>query len=69
MKKEQKAHVINVKYEIKHFYYLEKYRYYIKGRKKQFEKEYNRLCNIYGKKSKPFNLPHNHSTVCNSWQE
>ena len=32
------------------FYYQEKYRYYIRGKKKQFEKEYNLLCNISEKK-------------------
>ena len=41
MKKEQTPHIINVKYEVKNFYYQEKYRYYIKGKMFKFEKQYN----------------------------
>ena len=46
MKKEQKTHIINVKYKMKNFYYQEKYIHYIKGKKTQFEKQYNLLCNL-----------------------
>ena len=49
MKKEQTPHIINVKYEVKNFYYQEKYRHYIKGIKLQFEKQHNLLCNLYDK--------------------
>ena len=45
-KKEQKPSIINVKHEVKHFYYQEKYRQYIKGRRVQFDKQYN-LLNLY----------------------
>ena len=36
MKKEQKPNTINVKNDVKNFYYQEKYRHYIRGRGKQF---------------------------------
>ena len=45
-KKEQKPSIVNVKYEVKNFYYQEKYRQYIKGRRVQFDKQYN-LLNLY----------------------
>ena len=45
-KKEQKPSIINVKHEVKIFYYQEKYRQYIKGRRVQFDKQYN-LLNMY----------------------
>ena len=49
-KTEQKPSIINVKHEVKTFYYQEKYRHYIKGKKIQFEKQYNLLCKLYDKK-------------------
>ena len=49
-KKEQKTNILNVKNEVKNFYYQEKYRHYIKGKKIQFEKQYNLLSNLYDKK-------------------
>ena len=48
-KKEKKTHIINVKYEVKTFYYQEKYRQYIKDKKTQFEKQYNLLSRLYDK--------------------
>ena len=39
MKKEKSPHFLNVKYEVKNFFYQEKYRQYIKGRKHQFDKQ------------------------------
>ena len=47
MKKEKSPHFLNVKYEVKNFFYQEKYRQYIKGRKHQFDKQYSLLCNYY----------------------
>ena len=47
MKKEQTPNIINVKNDVKNFYYLEKYRHYIRGKGKQFDKEYILLSNIY----------------------
>ena len=53
MKKEQKTHIINVKYEVKLFYYQEKYRHKIKGKKKRNTTSYV----IYKKRrSKPHNF-------------
>ena len=49
-KKEQKPNVINVKYEIKNSCYQEKYQQYIKGKKIQFEKQYNLLSMFYDNK-------------------
>ena len=48
--KKKTPHIINVKYEVKNFYYQEKYRYYIKGKKHQLEKQYNLLCKHYDTK-------------------
>ena len=45
-KKEQKPNIVNVKHEVKNFYYQEKYRQYIKGKRVQFDKQYN-LLNLY----------------------
>ena len=42
-KKEQIPHILNVKHEVKNFYYQENYRQYIKGRNKLFDKQYNLL--------------------------
>ena len=50
MKKEQRPRIVNVKYEVKNFYYQEKYRHYIKGKKAQYDKQYNLLSNVYDKK-------------------
>ena len=47
MKKERPPHFINVKYEVKNCFYQEKYRQYIKGKKNQFDKQYNLLCTYY----------------------
>ena len=47
MKNERSPHFMNVKYEVKNFFYQEKYKQYIKGRKNQFDKQYNLLCNYY----------------------
>ena len=33
MKNEKSPHILNVKHEIKNFYFQEKYRYYVKGKK------------------------------------
>ena len=47
MKKERRPHFINVKLEVKNFFYQEKYRYYIKGKNNYFDKPYNLLCTYY----------------------
>ena len=47
VKRERKPHLLNVKYEVKSFYYQEKYRQYIKGNRTRFEKQYNLLINLY----------------------
>ena len=47
MKRERKPHLPNVKYEVKSFYYQEKYKQYIKGNRTRFEKQYNLLINLY----------------------
>ena len=49
MKKEQRPHLLNVKSEIKTFYYEEIYRCYIKGKGTLFEKQYILLLNIFSK--------------------
>ena len=49
MKKKQKTHILNVKNEMKKFYYKEKYRCYMKGKGTLFEKQYILLANIYSK--------------------
>ena len=46
-KKEQIPHILNVKHEVKKFYYQEKYRQYIKGRNRIFDKQYNLLTICY----------------------
>ena len=48
MKKEQKPHILQVKNEVKKFYF-EKYRHYIKGKGQLFDKHYILLTNIYVK--------------------
>ena len=47
MKKEQKPSIQFVKNDIKNFYFQEKYRYYIKGREKVFDKQYILLSNTF----------------------
>ena len=47
MKKEQRPHMLNVKNEVKKFYFEEKYRCYLKGKGNLFEKQFNLLSNIY----------------------
>ena len=47
MKKEQKPCILYVKNDTKKFYFQEKYRFYIKGRKNLFDKQYQLLSNIY----------------------
>ena len=47
MKKEQKTHFLNVKNEVRKFYYVEKYRSYLKGKGTLLEKQYILLSNIY----------------------
>ena len=46
-KKEQIPHILNVKHEVKKFYYQEKYRQYIKGSNRIFDKQYNLLTICY----------------------
>ena len=43
MKKEQKPHLLNVKNEVKKFYFEEKYRFYLKGKGNLFEKQFTLL--------------------------
>ena len=45
--KKERPHFINVKYEDENFFYQEKYRQYIKGKKNQLDKQYNLLCTFY----------------------
>ena len=40
IKKEQQPSILNVKNDIKNFYYQEKYRHYIIGKGQQFDEEY-----------------------------
>ena len=40
IKKEQQLGILNVKNDIKNSYFQEKYRHYIRGRGKQFDKKY-----------------------------
>ena len=47
MKKEQIPSIFSIKNDIKNFYFLEKYRHYVKGKGIQFEKQYSLLSNIY----------------------
>ena len=46
---EQKTHFINVKNDIKNYYFQEKYRYYIRGKGQIFDKQYLLLSNLYVK--------------------
>ena len=47
MKKEQRPHILNIKIEVKKFYYEEKYRCLLRGKGPLFEKQYYLLSNIY----------------------
>ena len=47
MKKEQNPHLLNVKNEVKKFYFEEKYRCYLRGKGTLFEKQFTLLSNIY----------------------
>ena len=47
MKKEQRPHILNIKNEVKKFYYEEKYRCLLRGKGTLFEKQYILLSNIY----------------------
>ena len=47
MKKEQRPHILNIKNEVKKFYYEEKYRCLLRGKGQLFEKQYYLLSNIY----------------------
>ena len=47
MKKEQIPNIFSIKNDVKNFYFLEKYRYYVKGKGTLFEKQYSLLSNIY----------------------
>ena len=47
MKKEQKPSIFNVKNDVNFFYFLEKYRHYVKGKGRLFDKQYLLLSNIY----------------------
>ena len=46
MKKEQKPHISHVKNEVKKFYYEDKYRHYVQGKVRYFDKQ-NNLLNIF----------------------
>ena len=47
MKKEQRPHILNIKNEVKKFYYEEKYRCLLRGKGTLFEKQYILLSNTY----------------------
>ena len=47
MKKEHKPHIAQVKNEVKRLYYEDKYRQYIQGKGRLFDKQYNLLNNFY----------------------
>ena len=47
MKKEQKPHIAQVKNEVKKFYFEEKYRQYVQGKGRLFDKQYILLNNFY----------------------
>ena len=48
MKKEQiPSSIFSIKNDVKNFYFLEKYKHYVKGKGIQFEKQYSLLSNIY----------------------
>ena len=47
MKKEQTPNIFNIKNDVRNFYFLKKYRHYVKGKGKLFEKQYLLLSNVY----------------------
>ena len=47
MKKEQQPNIFTIKNDVKTFYFLEKYRSYVKGKGRLFEKQYSLLTRIY----------------------
>ena len=47
IKKEQIPNIFSIKNDVKNFYFFEKYRHYVKGKGKLFEKQYSLLSNIY----------------------
>ena len=47
MKKEQIPNIFSIKNDVRNFYFLEKYRHYVKGKGKLFEKQYSLLSNVY----------------------
>ena len=47
MKKEQQPNIFTIKNDVKNFYFLEKYRSYVKGKGRLFEKQYSLLTRIY----------------------
>ena len=47
VKKEQIPNIFSIKNDVKNFYFLEKYRYYVKGKGTFFEKQYSLLSNNY----------------------
>ena len=47
MKKEQQPNIFTIKNDVKNFYFLEKYKSYVKGKGRLFEKQYSLLTRIY----------------------
>ena len=47
MKKEQIPNIFSIKNDVRNFYFLEKYRHYVKGKGIVFEKQYSLLSNVY----------------------
>ena len=47
MKEVKYPHILAVKNETKNFYFQEKYRLSVKGKRHIFERKYSLLCNIY----------------------
>ena len=47
MKKEQIPNIFTIKNDVRNFYFLEKYRCYVKGKGKLFVKQYSLLSNVY----------------------
>ena len=47
MKKEQIPTIFSIENDVRNFYFLVKYRHYVKGKGKMFEKQYSLLSNVY----------------------
>ena len=47
MKKEQIPNIFSIENDVRNFYFLEKYKHYVKGKGKMFEKQYSLLSNVY----------------------